>query len=115
MAAFTNTKYESEEGDIHSLRLTPAYAAVAGTEPQGNVTNKIPAKVTKGNREFGLRPRGVRLFRTLGTGEDTFKRYAFLPLRSEADDDLPAYQEGATVTIGTVVWTVGAFVAEDYR
>lgn len=115
MPAFVNTFYESDQGDVHPLRLTPDYAAVAGTAVAGPADNKIPAKVTKGNREFGLRPRGVRIYRTFNAGGETFKRYGFLPLRSPQDETGGIYDEGATVTIGGTAWTVGGFVPEDYK
>lgn len=115
MPAFVNTFYESDQGDIHPMRLTPDYAAVAGTAVAGPANNKIPAKVTKGNREFGLAPRGVRIFRTFSAGGETFKRYGFLPLRTPEDASGDTYAEGASVSIGGTAWTIGAFKAEDYK
>lgn len=111
--AFTRTKYEANDGEIHPMRLNSLSVGSAGTLPAGVISNRIPAKVTKGNREFGLRPRGVRLVRTVGTAPNTFTRSAFLPLRSIVDADAPAYKEFEQITINTVVWTVGAFVPED--
>lgn len=114
MAARTNTKYESDEGTIHPISLTANFATAAGTPPAGAVNSSIKAKVTKSNREAGLRPRGVRLFRTLGTAPDTFKRYAFLPVLTAAGLASATFAPGATITIGTVAWTVSTRVQEDY-
>lgn len=113
--AYVRTKYEAENGQIHPLRLSAPYAASAGTEPGTPTTSSIPAKVSKGNREFGLRPRGVRLARTVGTGANAFTKSSFLPLRSKADASSSLYADNADVTVGGIVWTVVSRVAEDYR
>lgn len=113
MVALVKTKYEADSGDIHQLKLTPAFAAAAGTEPTGAVTNDISVKVSKSNREYGLRPRGVSLARTVGTAPNTFVKYTFLPLRSIADYTATAYRKGATVTINSVAWEVVGKVPED--
>lgn len=114
MTARTVTKYEADLGSIHSISLTPDYAAAAGTPPTGDVNNDIKPKVSKTNREFGLRPRGVSLSRTLGTAPDTFKKYAFLPVLTSTDFNGTSYAPGATVTIGGTAWTVVTRVPEDY-
>jgi hypothetical protein len=113
MPARTRTKYEADSGEIHFLSLTPDYAAKAGTEPTGAVTNNIRAKVSKSNREYGIKPRGVTLARTIGTAPNTFVKYAFLPLRSKADANSATYALGQTVTIGSVAWEIIGEVKED--
>jgi len=114
MAALVDTKYEDDRDRIHKLRLTASFAAVAGTEPTAAVNSDIRAQVSKTKKEFGLRPRGVRLARTVGTGSNTFRKYAFLPLRSKADATSATYAENETVTIASVQWKIVAKVAEDY-
>jgi hypothetical protein len=113
--AFVRTKYEADSGTIHPLRLTTAYAAAAGTVPTGAIDNNVPrAQVSKSNREFGLRPRGVRLARLVGTAPNQFYKYAFLPLRSIADFTSPDYAIGETVTINSVSWEIIEKREEDY-
>lgn len=86
--AFRNKKYEADSGDIHPIRISSGYEAFVGAEPSGDIDNNIKAKVTKTNREFGLRPRLVVVSRTVGTGANTFKRYARIPmLTQQAYDD----------------------------
>lgn len=114
MVAQVKSKYEARDGKIHLIKLTPAYAAVAGTVPTADVDSRIKVKVSKGNREHGLRPRGVTLARTVGTAPDTFVKYTFLPLRSIADETKAEYQLGKKITIDSVEWEVVAFVPEDY-
>lgn len=113
MASRVRTKYESNGGDIHPISLTTDYAAAAGTAPTGAISNDIQVKVTKTNREFGLRPRGVRLYRTVGTAPNTFNRYAFLPVLTEAVWEGNTFNPETEKTIGTVTWKVLKRVAED--
>lgn len=114
MANYVKSKYEADNGTIHPIRLSSTAAAQAGTEPGGAVSSNIPAKVSKGNREFGLRPRGVRLYRSVGTAPNLFNKYKFLPLRSIADATDADYAPEAVVAIDGVSWKVAARVPEDY-
>lgn len=112
--AFTTTKYESDDGVIHPIRLSSDRVASAGTAPTEPVSSNAYAKISKSNREFGIRPRGVRLVRTLGTAPNTFKKYSFLPVLTAETWDGAEFDPGATITINTVAWTVAARVPEDY-
>lgn len=114
MAALIRTKYEADSGLIHPLKLTPDYAAAAGTEPAGDPNSRIKAHISKSNRQHGLRPRGVTLARTVGTAPDTFVKYTFLPLRSQADATSAAYNTGASVTVAGSTWEVVGYSPEDY-
>jgi hypothetical protein len=114
MAAYTNTKYEADDGSIHAIRLRAATAAVAGAAPTGAVDSDIKVKVTKTNREFGIRPRSITISQTKGEGEDTFKIYATIPILTETAFDAAANQLGATVNYNGETWTVVSRNAEDY-
>lgn len=114
MVANAVVKYESNSGQIYQLSLNPDRAAAAGTEPTGGVTSDIKAKVSKSNREFGIRPRGVRLSRVVGTAPDTFRKYSFLPVLTPVAFATADFQLGATITIGGVVWTVVVRIGEDF-
>ena len=114
MVAFVDTLYESDSGEIHPIRLTPAYAAVAGTPPTGPATSDINAKVTKANTEFGIRPRRVRLSRTVGTAPDTFRRYATLAVLTLTDFNSAAFAKGATITIDGIAYTIIGKEGEDF-
>lgn len=113
MPARTRTKYESDGGDIHPISLTAAYAAAAGTAPTGAIDNDIQVKVTKTNREFGLRPRGVRLYRVLGTAPNTFVRYTFLPVLTETAWSGNGFAPETAITINSIEWKVLKRVSED--
>ena len=114
MPARKTLKYQADSSEIHGLLLDPDRAAKAGTEPTGDVSSNIKCKVSKGNKEFGLRPRGVRLARIVGTDPDTFRKYSFLPVLTAAAFGSATFAVGATITIGGVDWEVAAKVAEDY-
>lgn len=114
MAALTLGKYEADSGDIHPIRMATERYNAAGTPPTGEINNDINVKVSKSDREFGIRPRGVRLVRTLGTAPDTFKRYSFLPVLTETAYSGAGFNKGAEVTVDGVAWTVAAKVAEDF-
>lgn len=112
--AFTTTKYESDTGTIHPIRIDSERVAASGAAPAGAITSNAFAKISKTNREFGIRPRGVRLSRTLGTAPLTFKKYTFVPVLSATAWVGAAFNPGAEVTIDEVAWTVVARVPEDY-
>lgn len=112
--AFTVTKYEADNEEIHPIRLNSARVAAAGTPPTGAQTSDAYVKISKSNRQFGIRPRGLRLTRTVGTAPDTFKKYTFLPILTQAAFAANTSSVGATVTIGTVSWTVAAKLGEDF-
>lgn len=107
-------KYEANDGSIHPIKMTADRLAAAGTEPTASIDSDIFTKQSKGNTEFGIRPRAVRLVRTVGTAPDEFKKYATLPVLTIADFAAAGFQIGATITIGGVTWEIIARIAEDY-
>lgn len=114
MPARTRTKYESDDAEIYSVSLTPDFAEKAGTPPTGAVTSPIKVKISKGNREFGLRPRGVTLARTIGTAPDTFTKTTFLPVLTPSAFASATFALDAKITIGSIEWTVVSKRGEDY-
>lgn len=114
MAAFTDTKYQSDKGTIHPIRLTDDYAAAAGTAPTAVIDSDIKVKVTKTGREFGIRPRRVTLSRTVGTAPNTFRKRASLPILTKATFDGATMAPGQTVDIGGTEWTIVSRQPEDF-
>lgn len=114
MPVLTDVKYEGNDGVVYNLKISPDYAVAAGTEPVGGVNTDIKPKISKTNREHGIRPRGVRLVRTVGTAPDTFKKYAFLPVLTVVEWASGAYGPGAAISIGTTAYTVSSRLDEDY-
>lgn len=112
-------KYESDKGSIHNMRLSKKKADVSNnTEPTGSVDSSIKPKISKSNREYGLRPRGVRLVREISAtqGNDTVTKnvYAFLPILKKDTLDGTNFSEGKDVTYDGKTWKVLAQVQEDY-
>jgi len=107
------SKYEADDGDIKPIRLSAATIAAAGTPPGGAVTDPDYVKVSKGNREFGMRPRGVRLSRNIGSATVPNMRYKFLPVLTPAAFNGAAFAVGSEVTVGGNTWTVVAKMPED--
>lgn len=114
MPALVDGKYESDTGSVHVIKLTQERLTAAGTAPTAAVDSNINVKVSKTNREYGIRPRGVRLSRLVGTAPNQFRRYAFLPVLLASAFDVNPFKKGQTVTIGTTAWTVSSLVKEDY-
>lgn len=61
---FARSKYEADNGDIHSIRIQPetALATLGGTvnaAPAGAVDQTISARISGGNRQLGLKARSV--------------------------------------------------------
>lgn len=112
MAAFVTTKYESESGEIHPIRLNPVSVTPAGTAPAGAVTSSISAKVSRSRREFGLRPRGINVSLTVGAAPDTFKRTAFIPILLASAWNTGNNVKGGTVSYKGGSWTVTSLSPE---
>ena len=105
--AFETYAYTREDAEIQRIRLESSTAAAGGFTAQTGYTIDGFVKVSKSNREFGLRPRGLRLSREDGNA----KRYRFLPCATNTQQD--SIKTAGTVTIGSVTWTVISPVGED--
>lgn len=110
----STTKYESSEGSIHQIRMDSARIAVAGAAPSGAVNSPIKVKISKSNREFGIRPRGVQLRRPVNPGADDKIFRSFLPVLTETAFNSNTFALDAQVTIGGVAWKIIGKVQEDY-
>jgi len=107
-------KYEAESGDVHSMRLSAAKIALGGAEPTGAVDDNVVAKVSKSNREFGLRPRYVIIARVAGTAPDTFTKYANIPVLTQAAWNSAAFAIGVEISYAGFTWEITARCPEDY-
>jgi len=108
------TRYEANSGDIHQIYMSAPRISAAGAAPAGSVSNDIIVKVSKKNREYGLRPRGVILTRTVGTAPNAFNKRTFLPVLTPTAYASSAFAPEAVVTINTVAWTVLRRQDEDF-
>ncbi len=106
--------YTANDGDRKSVRLS-AERATAGGFSEGATDDDDSAKVSKTNREIGMRPRGVRLSRNLGSTDEPNMRYAFLPVATESALAGASYNKGASISIGSNSWTVTGRVGENAK
>lgn len=64
---FTTTKYESNTGLIHPIRLQPETVGFAiggdanNAAPTAGLTSDFSVRVSRGNTEYGLRPRKLNI------------------------------------------------------
>lgn len=111
MARMKNTKYKADGGTIHPIRVRQAtFTTIQGTEPTGDVSSNVRAKISKSKREFGLRPRMVLIARTRGTGEDTFTEYATLPVLDPDDfnSSTGGWVQGSNLSYKSQTWEIVA-------
>ena len=114
MTVLLTYKYEADDGTIHPLRLNADTAAAAGTEPAGGINSNIKAKVSKGNGEFGVRPRRVGVSRVIGTAPNDYRVYKTIPVYTLSDYTSPAFTIGASITIAGQVWVIISKQGEDF-
>lgn len=110
--AFQTIGYQSDDGEVYNLRVSSDTVTAAGGSA-GATTSDMFVKVTKSDREFGMRPRYANLSETFTTaGGRTFKTYKRLPLTTLAAYN--ALSKGDTVTIGSISYEVAGKEPEDY-
>lgn len=114
MATLTKAFYESDTGSVHLMKLDSTTVTAGGTQPTSTTISDIRPKLSKSNREFGLRPRYVVIGRTFGTAPDTFIKYRKIPVFQATTFAGTTFALGATVTIGTQDWEVVSRFPEDY-
>jgi len=114
MAILLTYKYESDDGTVHPIRLNADTFSAAGAEPTGGINSNIKAKVSKGNGEFGIRPRRVGLSRVLGTSPNEYRVYRQLPVLTLTAYISPQFTIGATINIGADAWQIISKQGEDF-
>lgn len=113
MAGLQRVKYETDAGSIFNVILddNTGVDTFIGTIPTGSYTENMTIRVTKNNKEVGIRPRMVLLTRTIASGEpdanclvQTGERYKRIPIPTKTRWD--AIADKSTHTIGGTVYTV---------
>lgn len=102
--------YTSDDGDRKPIRLSAETADAAGFAT-GTTDDADFVKVSKGNREFGQRPRQLSLSRNLGSATEPNMRYKKLPMPTTAA--FTAASVGGTITVGSVTWDIIGKISED--
>ena len=108
------SRYLADNNDVHAIRLSPARLAVAGAPPAGAVTSEINVKVSKSNREYGIRPRGVVLSRPVAPGPDDKIFRSFLPVLTPTAFASATFAKGANLIVGGTTWIIISKQNEDY-
>lgn len=106
--AFETYTYTDNRGDTKPIRLTPQTAAAGSFAIASSLDDEDFVKVSKGNREFGMRPRGVRARLREAGGR---VRYKFFPMPTQTAQEAALVARQITYDGGT--WTVTSPVAED--
>jgi hypothetical protein len=111
---FTRTGYTSDDGGVHTIRISNAALAVQPTADTGKVaTESGSAVIGRGRRTFGVHARGVRLVRKVGAAPAIVSYTTFLPILLLSD--YVQLTDGSAVTLNGVDWTVESHVAERVR
>ena len=63
---FTRSIYEADNGDFHPIRvqdttISLAFGSTTNAAGDGPIDNPVSAKVSNGNRAFGVKPRSVTI------------------------------------------------------
>lgn len=64
--SFARSIYEADNGDFHPIRVQPEtltlqFGQAANAAGAGPIDNPVSAKVSNGNRAFGVKPRSVTI------------------------------------------------------
>lgn len=116
MPAMVKTRYQDDAGRIHPIRIRQQVAdALTTPAPVEAVNDRTHVKISKGNREFGIRPRGIRLARTRGEAPNTFVEYAFIPVLGVGDLGDPGNAVGNGIIYNGENWIISGHVPENAR
>lgn len=119
MPAIQRLKYQTNNDSIFNVLLDDSTGvdAVIGTAPTGEYTENMTIRVSKNNKEVGIRPRQVLLTRAIGTADQITNclvqdgtRYKRLPIPTEARWDAIALN--AKFTIAGTEYTVAKKINE---
>lgn len=110
---FVNSKYELDDNSICSIRVQPETLTAVGGAPTGATTLDGFARVGGSRRTYGIHARGIRLVRTIGTGDTAARRYNFLPVLTQTA--YATFTIGETVNYGGVDWTISSKVPEKIK
>lgn len=109
---FSSVKYEADDATVYKCRVQPetlglSLNSTTNTAPTGAVTGKVSAKITGGNREYGVKCRAVSV-RWTGTVPDGYEptETLRLPILQKAMYD--GITPGSTGTyLGSAVEVIG--------
>lgn len=80
--AYVNGTYTSNAGGVYKIRISEEKAGLSGVEEGvASVTDPNVEVIASqgGRKKFGIHARGVTFSRSVGVGDDKFKKYIFIP------------------------------------
>lgn len=105
---FTRTFYELDNGEICQIRVQPetltfANGSTTNSAPAGPATIPGSAKVSRGDREIGIRPRKVSFAWTPGQEPDGYEEGGlyYIPILDKSQFDAMTAGSAATYLSGT--------------
>jgi hypothetical protein len=108
---YTTTGYTAKLGDVYKIRISNNARAAQPTADTGKDPTRAGTALVGGSRKRrGVHARGFRLVRKTGTSPNIVSFYTFLPILLPADYD--AKNDGETITVNGVDWTIESHVAE---
>lgn len=119
MPAIQRLKYETNAGSIFNVLLDDSTGvdAVIGTAPTTEYTENMTIRVSKNNKEVGIRPRQVLMTRAIGTADTVTNclvqdgtRYKRLPIPTQSRWD--QIELNAKFTIAGTEYTVAKKINE---
>ena len=119
MPGIQRVKYQTANDSIFNVLLddNTGVDALIGTPPAGEYTENMTIRVSKNNKEVGIRPRQVLLTREIGGNTDdanclvmTATRYKRVPIPTESRWDAIALN--AKFTIGGTEYSVAKKINE---
>lgn len=109
---FTRSIYEADNGDFHPVRVQPetlslTFGQTANAAGAGPIDNPVSAKVSNGNRSFGVKPRSVTIvFEANAPAGYKLNSYIRVPVLTPALYNTIAAGDTATY-LGTAAVVVG--------
>lgn len=119
MAGIQRVKYQTDEDNVFNVLLDEATGidTLIGTLPTGAYTENMTIRVTKNNKEVGIRPRMVLLARTINANAadanclvQTAQRYKRVPIPTQTRWD--AITLNSAFTIGGQSYIVAKKINE---
>ena len=110
--AFETIGYQANDGEIYKLKIDSSAVTAAGGSA-GSPTSQVFVKNSKGNREYGIRPRQIILADIeFTTGGRKASVYRYLPVTTEAAWN--GFDEDGSVSINGTTYSVVGKRDEDY-
>ncbi len=112
---YKKAKYETDDGNIHPIRVQPETVTTENPEPTGGITNDPYVRVSGSKRAYGIKARHATYALQIGddapyNGGSVYARVPYLLASA-----LIALNIGSTITYQGKAWTVISKTNESNR